>query len=92
MDQDIKDRLDRIEKLASDNNRILAKMRRAQKNAAYRTGIYWLIIIIIAIASFYFVMPYLTQLGASYGIGNGTSGSTLTNLLNQYEASQKTTK
>jgi hypothetical protein len=83
MDQDIKDRLDRIEKLASDNNRILAKMRRAQKNAAYRTGIYWLI---------YFVMPYLTQLGASYGIGNGTSGSTLTNLLNQYEASQKTTK
>ncbi len=100
MDQEVFDRLDRIEKLVSDNNRMLVKMRKAQKNAAYWRIVYWLVIIGLTVASFYFVMPYISQLGASYGIGTSTTPSTTSSstlssaeaLLKQYEASQKTTQ
>jgi hypothetical protein len=94
MDPEINQRLDQIEKVVADNNAMLVKMRKAQKNAAY-------------VVSFYYIEPYLTQLGAAYGIGPGaTATSTTTNpdgstttsptdtasvlsLLKQYEASQK---
>jgi hypothetical protein len=100
MDKEIADRLDRIEKMVSDNNRMLSKMRKSQKNAAYWRIVYWLIIIGITIASLYFVVPYLSQLGASYGIGSSTTGSTASPstlssaeaLLKQYETTQKTSQ
>lgn len=87
--------------MVSENNAMLSKMRRAQKNAAYLRVVYWLVIIGLTIVSIYFIMPYLSQLGAAYGIGNSdtapatsatspSTANTLTNLLKQYEASQKT--
>jgi len=91
MDQDISNRLDRIEKIVSDNNRMLAKMRKAQKNAAYMRVIYWLIFIVIAIASWYFIQPYLASLGNTYSSITG-GASTVSNLVNQYDGSQKTTQ
>ncbi len=93
MDQELSERLDRIEKMLSDNNRMLAKMRRSQKNAAYRTLLYWIVIIGLTIASFYAVIPYIKSLGASYGIGTGSgadsTSTSITNLINQYEAGKK---
>lgn len=93
MDEQLETRLANIEKLVADNNRILNKMRQSQKNAVYRRAIYWVIIIIMTIASFYFIEPYISSLGAAYGIGSGSSAdntsSTLTNLVQQYQAGQK---
>jgi hypothetical protein len=80
MDPEINQRLDQIEKLVADNNAMLVKMRKAQKNAAYVRAFYWVVIIGLTLASFYYIEPYLTQLGAAYGIGPGaTATSTTTN-------------
>ncbi len=96
MDTEINERLDRIEKMVSDNNRMLGKLRQGQKNAIYMRLVYWVIIIVLGIVSLYFITPYLGQLGAAYGIGNtnnndtaATSNATLTKLLNEYQAGQK---
>lgn len=107
MDSELNDRLNRIEKMVNDNNRMLSKMRQAQKNAAYLRIVYWLIVLVLFIASFYFIQPYLSQLGSMFGIGSGSTttstsspqaaaspstASELSNLLKQYQSSQKTTQ
>jgi hypothetical protein len=88
MNEEINDRLIAIEKMVNDNNQLLVKMRRAQKNAAYVRMGYWAILIIATIASFYFVQPYISQLGAAYGLGSSTDSNTVNTLLKQYEASK----
>ncbi|MDB5255112.1 MAG: hypothetical protein JWL92_488 [Candidatus Nomurabacteria bacterium] len=101
MDNQLEQRLANIEKLVSDNNRMLIKMRGAQKRAAYVRALYWVVIIGLTIASFYFIQPYISQFGAAYGLGGGTSTNTsdtsspsttqtLLNLVKQYQADQKT--
>jgi hypothetical protein len=96
MDQEINDRLNRIEKMVSDNNRMLTRMRRAQKNAAFMRIVYWLVIIGLFVASYYLIQPYISQFAASYGIGSNSSAqsnnSTITSFIKQYQASQKTTQ
>ncbi|GEM_PF-628607 len=103
MDNELNERLNTIEKMLSDNNAMLIKLRKSQKNATRMRVVYWILVIILCVGSIYFVAPYLGQLGAIYGIGStnnpaspdsGTSSTntTLTKLLNQYEASQKTTQ
>lgn len=103
MDQELNDRLNKIEKTVSDNNRMLTRMRRTQKNAAFMRIVYWVIIIGLFIASYYFVQPYISQFAATYGIGTNSSApsstgttatdaSTVMNLIKQYEASKSGTK
>ncbi len=69
MEQEVQARLDRMEKMISDNNVMLKKMRHSQKNAFYMRIAYWVVIIILGIVSISFITPYLTQLGAAYGVG-----------------------
>jgi hypothetical protein len=103
MDQELQTRLSNIEKMLSDNNQMLSKMRRAQKNAAYVRVLYWVFIIGLTIASFYFIQPYISQLGAAYGLGGDSSTDTsgtgtpsttesLLNMVKQYQADQNTTQ
>ncbi len=103
MDQELINRLDRMEKMVTDNNRMLVKMRGAQKRAAYVRALYWVVIIGLTIASFYFIQPYISQFGAAYGLTGGTSTDTsdttspsttetLLNMVKQYQADQKTTQ
>lgn len=99
MEQDIEDRLARIEKVVSDNNAMLTKLRNAQKNAVYWRLVYWLVIIGLTLASFYFIEPYIGQLGAAYGIGGDSSSTTtpsttesLLNFVKQYQEDQKKTQ
>lgn len=66
MDQELDERLKRIEKTLSDNNRILVRMRRAQKNAAFMRVIYWIVIIVLAVASYYAIGPYVASLQSEY--------------------------
>ncbi len=75
---------------------MLSSMRAAQKRAGYLKLVYWLIIIILAIASFYAIKPYIAQFGAAYGLGSdsGTTESpstinTAMELLKQYQESKK---
>jgi hypothetical protein len=72
MEPELQARLDRMEKMISDNNAMLKRTRQAQKNAFYMRIAYWLLIIILGIVSLSFISPYLTQLGAAYGVGTTT--------------------
>ena len=58
MDPEIKQLIEANLKLAKENNKILRKMRGAQKRAAFFTILKWIIIIIIFAGSFYFLQPY----------------------------------
>jgi predicted PurR-regulated permease PerM len=88
MDQELEARLEQIEKMVSDNNRMLIRMRKAQKNAAYISAIYWIIFIILAVAGYYFVQPYIAQVQSLYQSGSNTASS-VSNLIKQYEPGQK---
>ncbi len=97
MDQELNDRLTRLEKMVSDNNRMLVKMRRAQRNAAYMRVLYWIVIVLMAVASWYLIQPYLASLTSEYSAitdgnssGMGNDSSSIMNLINQYTAGQKT--
>ena len=48
--------------LVKENNKMLHKMRRAQKIADFMRFMYWLIIIGISIGGYYVVQPYVTQM------------------------------
>jgi len=72
MDQETKDRLDRIENMVSDNNRMLSKMRRAQKNAAFMRVVWGLIIIAACIWLYQFLKPYIAQAESAYSSINSS--------------------
>ncbi len=59
MDAEDKKMLADTFKLATENNKILWKMRRSQRIASFMRIVYWTLIIGIGIASFYFVQPYI---------------------------------
>jgi hypothetical protein len=60
VDPDIENRLTRIEKMVSDNNRMLGKLRAAQRRASAARALYWIAIIVLTIAAYYFIQPYLS--------------------------------
>jgi len=62
MDPESKKMLENTFALVEANNKMLQSMRRAQKLASFMHFIYWLIIIAIAIGSYYFMQPYVTKL------------------------------
>ncbi|HTH93479.1 MAG TPA: hypothetical protein VL576_03310 [Candidatus Paceibacterota bacterium] len=91
MDPDLEARLDNIEKMVSDNNKMLTRMRQVQRRAAYVRILYWVIGIILAIAAWYYVQPYFESVTNEYNTltGKNTSGTTtppgeIMNLINQY--------
>ena len=95
MDQELNDRLTKIEKMVSDNNRILTKMRRAQRNAAFIRVLYWIVVIVLAYGAWRVVQPYLMTVTNEYkavtNAGN-TDTSGLMNLIDQYTGTKNTTK
>ena len=67
MEIDNKDpKIDEIYRLVKENHKTLQKMRKAQKWRNVLTVIYWLIILGIAGASYYFAQPYLEDLLSTY--------------------------
>ena len=77
MDSDSKELLE----LTRENNKILRKMRRAQKIASYVRAFYWLVIIGVTVGSFYFLQPYVSQL-QKFMQDSGMSINQLKNLSN----------
>ena len=63
----VEERLSEVEKLVKENNVILRKMRRGQIWASIMRAIYWLIILGVAAASYYYIQPYLENVLKLYG-------------------------
>ena len=81
MDPESKQLLQNTFNLAEENNKMLRKMRRAQKMASFMRIIYWLIIIGIGIGAFYFLQPYINQI-QKFMQDSGVSINQLKNLGN----------
>jgi len=61
MDPESKQLLQNTFNLATENNKMLRKIRRSQKIASFMRIVYWIIIIGITAGAFYFFQPYLEQ-------------------------------
>jgi hypothetical protein len=66
MDPIIDARLKGIEESLEKNHEILVRIRRVQKNGQLFKLFYWILIILAAFGSFYFIQPYLSQLVETY--------------------------
>ena len=53
--------------LTKENNKILRSMRRSARFASFLRFIYWAIILGGAVASYYFIQPYITAVSGAYG-------------------------
>ena len=49
-------------KLAKENNKMLHRIRKAQKLASFLRSIYWVLIIGLGIGAYYFVQPIFAQM------------------------------
>lgn len=73
MDPELDKRLKAIEYKLNENQHILKRIRRVQRNSGLLRLFYWLVIIGIAFGSFYYIAPYLKQIREAYGqFNNGT--------------------
>ena len=62
MDSDDKRMLEKVMQMTEQNNRILRKMRREVLWGRFFHFIYWVLIIGIAVVSYYYIKPYLGSL------------------------------
>ncbi len=82
MDQELKDKMDKILALVEENNAIIHKVHKSQKTAQMLKAIYWVIVIMVAAGGFYFIQPYLKTLGGLYG-GFDSASSTIQQLIGE---------
>ncbi|MES2023272.1 MAG: hypothetical protein V4439_01165 [Patescibacteria group bacterium] len=61
MDAEDKKMLQETFALATESNKILKKMRSAQKWASFMRYVYWAIIIGLGVGSFYLIQPYIDK-------------------------------
>ena len=73
MDPESKKLLEDTFVLAQENNHILHKVRSVQKWATFWSGLKIIIIIGIALGSFYYLEPYYTKIVNFYSSISGTS-------------------
>ncbi|MCE9585079.1 hypothetical protein K8Q94_00440 [Candidatus Nomurabacteria bacterium] len=62
MDPESKKMLEETYAIVSENNKILRKMRSAQRWASIMRYLYWFVIIGLGVGSFYFIQPYVDQM------------------------------
>ena len=97
MDPILDSRLTAIEEKLEKNHLLLTRIRRVQRNGQLFKIFYWVLILMVAFGSFYFIQPYLSQLLETY-TGIQTSQEQLQNsipnlknvnsLLEQFKAGQ----
>lgn len=71
VDPDIDSRLRALEAKVDENHRILVRMRRSQRNAGLVRIGYWALLILLSFGAWYYIQPYLGELGAAYGLTHG---------------------
>ena len=70
MDQEIAELKREVESLKAvtvDTNKIVHGMRRSQRWHSFFTVLWWIIILGLTGASYYFIQPYISQATAAYG-------------------------
>ncbi len=75
MEQELDTRLKAMEKKIDDMNNVVSKMHRSQRNARNRKMLYWAVIIVLSIISYYSIKPYLTELKNAYGVGEESTSN-----------------
>ena len=53
-------------KIAEENNKMLRSMRRSARFSSFLRVVYWVIILVTAFGSYYFLQPYLNAIIKSY--------------------------
>ena len=66
--------------LTEQNNRMLKHIRRSQKIASFMRFIYWIIVVGIAVGSFYFLQPYVDNI-TKFIKDSGTTFNSIKNVL-----------
>ena len=74
--------------LSKDSNKMLHKLRGAQKKEQLFRGIYWLIIIAIAVGGFVYIKPWLAKIETMYS-EFGKSFSDIKNIGNSFPSADK---
>ena len=85
MDPKVEERLVQLEAKIEDNNVILHKLYRVQRNAMIFRAVYWVFIILLSVGAFYFVQPLLDQFKGVYDFGGSADANTFRDLINQYK-------
>jgi len=84
MDQRERALLEEAASLAKENNKILKQMRRSARIGRVLHALYWLVIIGIAVASYYFLQPYIQKTNEAYDEARGQLDS-LKNIPNPFK-------
>ena len=71
MDPEDKRKLDRVLKLAEENNEYVREVRSTQKTAQMWKSIYWVLIIAAVFGGYYYLKPYLTKMTQIYSVLGG---------------------
>ena len=76
MTPDEKDLLQKTFALVEENNVVLKKMRSSQRLSGIMRWFYWILIIVLSVASFWLIQPYINSLQGAVNICD--TGSTPT--------------
>ena len=63
----LQDELKRVETLSADTNRMVHSMRRSQRWHSFVSIVWWLLIIGLTGASYFYFQPYVQQAQSAYG-------------------------
>jgi hypothetical protein len=66
MDPRERDMLRKTFELVEENNEMLKKLRRTQKFGLVIKILYWVIVIGVAVGAYYFIQPFVDQIGQTY--------------------------
>jgi hypothetical protein len=83
MEPQLNERLTKLEEKVDAIHQIVLKTRKVQKTAGTVRLLYWVFIILLGFGAFYFIKPFMAQLGDMYGIGNSGDSQYLNQFLNQ---------
>jgi hypothetical protein len=94
MDPNVDARLKSIEEKLNKTYDLISKVRRVQRNAQLFKLFYWILIILAALGTFYYIQPYLNQMLETYtGIKNSqeqfqnsiTDFGSINDIINQFK-------
>lgn len=72
MNEEERELLERTLRVSEENNKILKRLQRAGRFAVAFKIFYWLAIIGLAFGAYYFIEPYINELGGAYTKFNDT--------------------
>lgn len=62
MDNETREKIDRVLELVEENNELLHKMHRSARFAFFIRVAYWTILILLSLGAFYFIQPYIEKI------------------------------